>query len=550
MRITKPLVSAILILMFLGTVFAASNIGVMVNGESVQFRGVQPQMVGGRVLVPLRGVFEKMNAFVGWDSATRTVMIQTGDKDIMIPAGSKTASVNGNILYMDTPVLIMNGTTMVPLRFVGETLGADVKWNSATKTVEISTDGGAVPTPAEPVPQTVPVTITSFYHNANDWLKAGEELVITMTGSSGGNASFEIPGIASQLPMKEVSSGKYEARWTVTSKTPVASEAAIIGRLNGQLIQAGNTVKIDGVAPVIKDLDPQADSIITQNRPNISATFSDASGSGIDPNSIKMLLNGEDITKNVNATQAFVSYRPDNLLPAGVNTIELSLTDRAGNKAVSTWKFNLREAASIIKSVAYNAPENAGPGDVITVTIEGEEKNTAKFWFVSSAGNKLTEQPMRETSPGVYTGEYTIRRSDNLNNASVVGAITTASDSVYTLTADKKIGGQSAALTKPKITNPAADSSVASPVTIKGTADPGSTIQVKITYTSVLLGALETSGTLSEQTLTTGENGVFTSAPVALSALLGGKTEYKITAAMIGVNGEVSDSDVVVFMKK
>ena len=55
-----------------GAVFA-QNIAVVVNGDPVVFSGMGPRQVNGRVLVPLRGVMEKMGAYVGWDPSTKTV---------------------------------------------------------------------------------------------------------------------------------------------------------------------------------------------------------------------------------------------------------------------------------------------------------------------------------------------------------------------------------------------------------------------------------------------------------------------------------------------
>ena len=53
---------------------APRSIRATVNGENVYFPDVQPAMVNGRVMVPLRGVFEHMGAHVMWNSATQTVI--------------------------------------------------------------------------------------------------------------------------------------------------------------------------------------------------------------------------------------------------------------------------------------------------------------------------------------------------------------------------------------------------------------------------------------------------------------------------------------------
>jgi hypothetical protein len=123
----------------------AQEIQVTVNGSPVHFFNTQPRMMEGRVLVPLRGVLEKMGARVGWDQPTQTVTADRGHMALTLPIGSHTAQVNGREVRLDVPAMVVDGSTMVPLRFVSEALGADVGWSDATETVSIVVpqgDGG------------------------------------------------------------------------------------------------------------------------------------------------------------------------------------------------------------------------------------------------------------------------------------------------------------------------------------------------------------------------------------------------------------------------
>ena len=118
---------------------AAQDIQVTVNGAPVSFRGEQPIMSGDRVLVPLRGVLEQMGAKVEWNPDSQTVRARSGGADVRLTIGQRTASVNGNPVTLDVPAQIINGSTMVPLRFVGEAMGNTVDWNSQTDMVVITT---------------------------------------------------------------------------------------------------------------------------------------------------------------------------------------------------------------------------------------------------------------------------------------------------------------------------------------------------------------------------------------------------------------------------
>ena len=123
---------------------------VTVNSESVNFDGQQPISQGGRVLVPLRGVLEKLGAYVQYDAAARTVTALKGDLNISLPIGGREATVNKRSVSLDVPAQVVNGSTLVPLRFVAESLGANVDYNAAANTVAITVGkvAGGTPQPA------------------------------------------------------------------------------------------------------------------------------------------------------------------------------------------------------------------------------------------------------------------------------------------------------------------------------------------------------------------------------------------------------------------
>jgi len=118
---------------------ARSDIGVTVNGEPVLFQGLGPQQINGRTMVPVRGVLEKLGADISYNNATQTVTASTPTMDIQLKIGSRTAIVNANPVTLDVPAQMIQDHTFVPLRFLGESLGADLKWDSATRTVVITT---------------------------------------------------------------------------------------------------------------------------------------------------------------------------------------------------------------------------------------------------------------------------------------------------------------------------------------------------------------------------------------------------------------------------
>ena len=97
-----------------------------------------PVISDGRTLVPLRVIFEALDAQVEWDGETKTA---TGTKDglcVVIRIDDPTAYINEEAYTLDVPAQIVNGRTMVPARFIAEALQCQVSWYSGTKTVAVA----------------------------------------------------------------------------------------------------------------------------------------------------------------------------------------------------------------------------------------------------------------------------------------------------------------------------------------------------------------------------------------------------------------------------
>ena len=116
---------------------AAREYRISVDGQPVRFDGIGPVQVSGRVLVPLRGVLERIGATVEWSASSKTVAAQRGPVRLDLPVGQRSAVVNGRSVTLDVPAMIMRGTVMVPLRFVSEALGVSVRESGGQ--IQIST---------------------------------------------------------------------------------------------------------------------------------------------------------------------------------------------------------------------------------------------------------------------------------------------------------------------------------------------------------------------------------------------------------------------------
>lgn len=115
---------------------------VTLNNEVLQFPTQDPVIVDERTLVPLRKIFESLGAQVEWidENGVQKIAANTADTNISMTINSREFFVNGERRELDVPARLMNDKTMVPLRAVSESFGCTVDWVQETKTVVIQSN--------------------------------------------------------------------------------------------------------------------------------------------------------------------------------------------------------------------------------------------------------------------------------------------------------------------------------------------------------------------------------------------------------------------------
>jgi alkaline phosphatase len=108
-----------------------------INNNEVDL-DVPAQLLGGRTMVPIRFVGESLGAEVQWEPSTETVKILKGKTVITLKIGETAAKINDKKIELDVAPIIESGKTMVPIRFIGEAFGADVKWDGGNEEINIS----------------------------------------------------------------------------------------------------------------------------------------------------------------------------------------------------------------------------------------------------------------------------------------------------------------------------------------------------------------------------------------------------------------------------
>jgi len=132
------LVVGILVLLCGWSSVLAADIKIEVNGKQLA-TDVGPVLEQSRTLVPLRVILEHLGAKVTYTHETKTIVVVKSNTILTLQVNSCDAFQNAQLITLDVPAQVVDGRTLVPLRFVGQALGAEVRWDNHAKTVIVNT---------------------------------------------------------------------------------------------------------------------------------------------------------------------------------------------------------------------------------------------------------------------------------------------------------------------------------------------------------------------------------------------------------------------------
>ncbi|MGL6173951.1 MAG: N-acetylmuramoyl-L-alanine amidase [Cellulosilyticaceae bacterium] len=125
-----------------------------INGEEVDTNLMPPVQIENTTLVPVREIFEPMGAFVEWKAEEKRVYIDYNNTLLILEMDNKEAWKNGEVLTLDVPAKVINNKIMVPVRFISEQIGFEVKWVGDTREIFITEDKLITPPEVvEPTPE-------------------------------------------------------------------------------------------------------------------------------------------------------------------------------------------------------------------------------------------------------------------------------------------------------------------------------------------------------------------------------------------------------------
>ena len=393
--------SALVLLSAAGHAQVPEPIQVVLNGTPLVFTGTPPLQTKGSTLVPMRGIFEALGATVRFDKTSLTVYGQKGATAIILPLGALTATVNGQPQTLPVPAELVSGTTLVPLRFISEALGASVAWNPAIRTVTIQTvDQHVASLPVVPGITTITGQVTGLFTNTTP-----SQLTVRVGGANTtvplSDSTIVLRSIthqaAMEVPLSEIKPGDQvtvqrgdngvatiitatfgEVKGTIVSIGHLANGNAALTLDSGRVIELAPDAPISfaGRTVALSDIKPY-ETVVVRTNPSNSLGYGIAVSTATNPNPIPPgnPPGGDVLTGNVSSVE--------------------------------------------VTSFTQDATKPLRAGEVLQATLSGTPSGKATFGIPGVA----EDIPMRETSPGVYTGSYTVARDVSARAATVLGKL-------------------------------------------------------------------------------------------------------------------------------
>jgi len=391
-------------------------ITIAINGETL-VTDTPPLAIAGRVLVPLRDVFEALGIAVTRSGETLSSKLPTGS--ISFAVGSRSATVNGSAVPLDAPVSEIEGTVYVPLRLLVAAFGARANFDQRTARVEI---------------------VSSYIGRTS---RAEQARAGGGTDVQGVVAAIDAN---SQPPSLTVVRGGTSRTISITSEAKIWTEDVTI---HSQLRGAFGDVRVGDAVHAILAKDGRVVSIFDYYK-STSGTIAAVAPSAI------VLANGRVITpgKITEIALNSVMARLDELKVGDYVTVRSNPESGELRQIVAS-----RQLAAVVStatpqpgtpsptqiaSVAISTIRPLRSGESFDVTLHGTPDGRATY----EIGDLLSNLPMRETQPGTYVAHFTIPERFNVTQVPVYGRLSVGANAAPRTQAPQTL---SAASTPPAI---------------------------------------------------------------------------------------------------
>jgi hypothetical protein len=246
------------------------------------------------------------------------------------------------------------------------------------ETFALSETMGAAPVavaPPPPVPAPPVLRIERFGMVPIERLEPGVDLEFAVEAVPGAQVSVDLPGVERNVRLRETRPGHYEGNYTIRRADDINPNRPVVAtlRLGDRVINSNMNLAIgrpgadnrprngDNRPPNLAFLVPSEGAVVAGGASvHVAATFQDPGGSGVDPESVQIVVSGRNVTRESQITsQSFSFWGP---LPAGRQTVDVTARDRAGNMVRRAWNFEV--AAATPSNVPIQVLNHRNHGEV------------------------------------------------------------------------------------------------------------------------------------------------------------------------------------------
>lgn len=240
-----------------------------------------------------------------------------------------TILVDGFTVTTDVPPIVVNGHVLVPLRGVFERFGADVEYDASTDTAVATRNGTTVKVQGDSPAGWVDGARVALETPAREVAGRLEVPLRFVAEALGVSVDYDAPSNTVVI-VSGVRPGNFVAAGPGTppyASSPVASSANAV-------------TSVSGTPPSVDGQQPSPNALIGTQYPQIYARLGGGS-SAVDPSTVRVLVDGADVTDQSTVSSAYVAYTPEQPMTGGTHTIDVSGQGDDGTPFDSQWSFEI-----------------------------------------------------------------------------------------------------------------------------------------------------------------------------------------------------------------
>lgn len=294
----------------------------------------------------------------------------------------------------------------------------------------------------------------------------------------------------------------------------------VLGTALGLGCNAAIALPVNGgkvIAQQVVDVTPRVNSSGVASDSSISGVFDNDGRGTVDARTVRLFLNGQEVTAQSTITSSFFSYKPTQALSPGNYQVRLDYKTLQGEQRSVTWPFTVASQSRIsLDAVTHNAANPLGAGTTFLATLTGTGGAQASVLLVE-AGKSPRLLPAQEVSPGVYVATLGVTSNSRLAAGAVMGRLQRGDQIAYGVASTPAILQGSATASPPaasippvakqppvsnltaplapQLTRPApGDRVTTAGFTLVGQTSPNATVSIKVTASTAIFGLVSLGG--------------------------------------------------------